>query len=248
MRVLQNTLLKTSTAQAESISDESQKTALRVGEILTVESWREADAGHLKLFFTLPCKNRQEWFAFGNHIELLKSDGTVLEVTDLDADTAPNSDRTQAPEPGIILPPPNQRPVRMVSILGKQVNLYAPIIEGGNFIWAEALHDGERLPQCAEHRDAIIRMARELQKARQQIDKPFKITSWYRPEPWNRRAGGAKKSQHLGGGGTDILVKGSTGKQLAAALSWWKGGIGIYPHMPHLLHLDVRGYRARWGF
>ncbi|NJO74311.1 MAG: hypothetical protein HC833_11470, partial [Leptolyngbyaceae cyanobacterium RM1_406_9] len=28
---------------------------------------------------------------------------------------------------------------------------------------------------------------RQLQRARNQIGRPFRITSWYRPEPYNRQ-------------------------------------------------------------
>ncbi len=116
-----------------------------------------------------------------------------------------------------------------------------------NFFWYEATHDGMRIPQNSTHTANIIKMATEAQKVRDRLGKPFKITSWYRPEPWNGRARGARNSTHLSGGAIDFLVEGMNGRQIARAVGDWDGGMGIYRHFPNLLHLDVRGYRARWG-
>lgn len=116
-----------------------------------------------------------------------------------------------------------------------------------NFFWYEATHDGTRIPQNPTHAQNIIKMALAAQKIRDRISKPFKITSWYRPEPWNSRVGGARNSTHLSGMAIDFLIDGMSGRQIAAIVGDWDGGMGIYRHFPNLLHLDVRGYRARWG-
>lgn len=124
-----------------------------------------------------------------------------------------------------------------------------PIIAGGSFTWGEATHGGSRIPQNADHAKNIVALATQLQKARQQIGKSFRVTSWYRPDPWNRRAGGARRSQHLEGKGIDIVVEGYMGADLARQLvSWWPGGLGIYGgNRRHILHLDV-GPKRKWGF
>lgn len=128
------------------------------------------------------------------------------------------------------------------------VYLHSPICrESPNFKWYEATHGGTRIPNNSAHTANIIRLATQLQKVRDRLNRPMQITSWYRPEPFNSRAGGAKRSQHLGGAAADLLVSGFSGRDLASQLSDWQGGMGIYPHYPNLLHLDVRGYRARWG-
>lgn len=124
-----------------------------------------------------------------------------------------------------------------------------PIIAGGSFTWGEATHGGSRIPKNADHAQNIVKLATQIQKARQQIGKPFRVTSWYRPDPWNRRAGGARRSQHLEGKGIDIVVEGYRGGDVARQLvSWWPGGLGIYGgNRRHILHLDV-GPKRKWGF
>jgi uncharacterized protein YcbK (DUF882 family) len=118
------------------------------------------------------------------------------------------------------------------------------IIPGGNFTWAEATHGGTRRP-TPSHRQNIIALATELQKARKQIGKPFHITSWYRPEPFNSQAGGVSNSQHLTGKAVDFWVDGVPSSSLVVLLHWWPGGMGRYPSMPDILHLDI-GPRRRW--
>ena len=56
-----------------------------------------------------------------------------------------------------------------------------PIIPGGSFTWGEATKDATRIPESVTIVNNIIALARELQKARNQIGRPFIINSWYRP-------------------------------------------------------------------
>ncbi|BAU41967.1 D-Ala-D-Ala carboxypeptidase family metallohydrolase [Leptolyngbya sp. O-77] len=138
-----------------------------------------------------------------------------------------------------------------IKLVGNRGTVYSdqPIIPNGSFTWGEATHNCTRLPQTAEHVENMVRLATQLEKARQQIGKPFRITSWYRPEPFNSKAGGARRSQHLGGGAVDIVVQGYMGADLAKMLvGWWPGGLGIYAgNRRHILHLDV-GVKRKWGF
>ena len=152
------------------------------------------------------------------------------EVPDVAPSPAPNRPKSPIRVPGIGI-----------------VDLYEQIVPGIPFYWYEATHGGQRIPQNSTHAANIVALAKALGPAREQIGKPFTITSWYRPDPWNRRAGGARRSQHLEGKGADIKVSGETGRSLANQLSWWPGGMGIYSHIPHIIHLDIRPNRARWG-
>jgi len=135
----------------------------------------------------------------------------------------------------------------MFRLPGYQSNFYLenPIVPGGNFTWGEALHGGERIPRTKEEVENIIALATKLQVARQQINRPFHITSWYRPEPFNSRAGGAKYSQHLTGKAVDLWVDGYSGFELRLLLHWWKGGLGTYSNLPKIIHLDIGAHR-RW--
>lgn len=137
-----------------------------------------------------------------------------------------------------------------ISIIGlnHKINLSDPIIPGGHFTWNEATHGGTRLPQQSAHTQNMITLAKRLEDVREQLGgKPITITSWYRPEPFNRNAGGARFSQHLGGAAVDIKMPGESGRSMGRKLSDWNGGMGIYPHLQMILHIDIRGHRTRWG-
>jgi len=122
-----------------------------------------------------------------------------------------------------------------------------PIAENVDFTWAEATHGGVRVPQTTEHARNIIALAIELQKVKDQLGRTIRVTSWYRPEPWNSRAGGKQDSNHLLGNAVDITVEGLMGKEVAAQLDWWPGGLQVYPgNREHIIHLDL-GPRERRG-
>lgn len=127
-------------------------------------------------------------------------------------------------------------------------NLEAPIIPGGHFSWNEATKGGERLPPNQEVYDAIVRIAKKAEWVREKLGgKPVTVTSWYRPPAVNRAVGGARYSRHINGDAMDIAVSGLTGKQMKALIDdEWEGGLGIYPNLPDIIHIDDRGYRARW--
>lgn len=122
------------------------------------------------------------------------------------------------------------------------VYLEQPIVFGGLFTWAEATKDGTRIPPNARLVSNIIALARALEKPRQQLDRPFRITSWYRDPDSNRRAGGARNSMHLYGKAADIQVVGYSQRQAARDLAWWPGGLGSYAGW---IHLDI-GPKRRW--
>lgn len=139
------------------------------------------------------------------------------------------------------LPP---RPARWTP---QNIQLHATIIANGSFTWAEATHGGTRMPPNQATVDAMVRIARLAQQARDRIGRPFRITSWYRPPEINERVGGASRSRHLVGDAIDFYCDGLTGNQVYWALDpWWTGGLGRYRRFPNLVHLDARPRRARW--
>jgi hypothetical protein len=146
------------------------------------------------------------------------------------------------PQPAPILLP--SRPARWTP---NNIQLFASIIPNGNFTWAEATHGGTRLPPDQATVNAIVRIARLAQQARERIGRPFLITSWYRPAEINARVGGVSNSRHIVGDAIDFYCDGLTGDQLYWSLdSWWPGGLGRYASFPYLSHIDARSYRARW--
>ncbi|MEM9002619.1 MAG: D-Ala-D-Ala carboxypeptidase family metallohydrolase [Cyanobacteria bacterium P01_F01_bin.86] len=147
------------------------------------------------------------------------------------------------------MPPPRPAPLpsRPQRWTPDNIQIGASIVPSGNFTWAEATRGGTRMPPDQATVNAIVRIARLAQEARDRIGRPFFITSWYRPPAVNARVGGVSLSRHIIGDAIDFYCDGLTGQQLYWALDpWWTGGLGRYTRYPYLCHLDARGERARW--
>ena len=89
-----------------------------------------------------------------------------------------------------------------------------------------------------------------LQVLRDHIGKPIHVISGYRSPKYNRRIGGARKSQHMLAKAADIKIKGMSPKEVKAAIvqlikegKMHIGGVGLYRTFTHY---DVRGRNARW--
>ncbi len=109
-------------------------------------------------------------------------------------------------------------------------------------------HDGTVVPK--EFFENVLELAENLQVLRTKLGKPIHVVSGYRTPDYNKKIGGAKKSQHMSAKAADIKVKGIGPKRLSERVkaliaegSMKKGGVGIYPTFTHY---DVRGTNARW--
>lgn len=147
--------------------------------------------------------------------------------------------------------PPKPKPVprspRPKTWTPYNIQLFASIIPGGSFTWAEATHGGTEMPPNQATVNAIVRLAHQAQSARDRIGRPFVITRWYCPTTSNPPVDESPFSRHRVGDAIDFYVDGLTGDQLYWALDpWWQGGLGRYRQFPYLCHLDARTYRARW--
>lgn len=96
----------------------------------------------------------------------------------------------------------------------------------------------------------LLELAKNLQVLRDEVKKPIKITSGYRPAELNAKVGGASKSRHITGEAADFKIEGYTPKQVAAIIEkliaegkMKQGGLGTYSTW---VHYDVRGTKARW--
>ena len=97
----------------------------------------------------------------------------------------------------------------------------------------------------------LLELAKNLQVLRDEVKKPIKITSGYRPAELNAKVGGATKSRHITGEAADFKIEGYTPKQVAAIIEkliaegkMKQGGLGTYSTW---VHYDVRGTAARWA-
>jgi uncharacterized protein YcbK (DUF882 family) len=86
------------------------------------------------------------------------------------------------------------------------------------------------------------------------------VVSGYRPPAYNARIGGARRSVHMGGRGGGISGVAADVRFARSRPSEWAvvanqllgkhyppgGGLGTYPVPGGWIHVDTRGYRARW--
>ena len=86
----------------------------------------------------------------------------------------------------------------------------------------------------------LIELAKNLQVLRDEVKKPIKITSGYRPAELNAKVGGATKSRHITGEAADFKIEGYTPKQVAAIIEkliaagkMKQGGLGTYSTWVH---------------
>ena len=66
--------------------------------------------------------------------------------------------------------------------------------------------DGTEVPE--EYMDNVRLLAENLQILRDYIGRPIKIISGYRSPDYNKRIGGARRSQHMTAKAADIKVQG----------------------------------------
>lgn len=242
LRITGSTVFKRRPVSSISLPASDQY-AVSKGETWKLNSYAYADSmgsfnGHIK--FTLEyvkdfIRNYNTWYVYEGHAQV-EIRGKVV-----------------YPIPSTPPPKPTDPPAytgKSFRLPGYTSTFYTdqPIIAGGNFTWGEATKNATRIPDRKQYVDNILALARQLQRARDQIGRPFQINSWYRPPAVNSAVGGASRSQHLYGSAADIQVQGYSGRTVAnMVLPWWNGGIGIYSNIPNVVHLDI-GPRRYWGF
>ncbi|MDF9408214.1 D-Ala-D-Ala carboxypeptidase family metallohydrolase [Pelotomaculum isophthalicicum JI] len=89
-------------------------------------------------------------------------------------------------------------------------------------------------------------LLRKLEALRNVVGAPVYITSGYRCADHNKACGGVENSYHTFGMAADIYSDEKNVYELAEiAENVGFDGIGIYPGQG-FVHVDVRGYQARW--
>lgn len=109
-------------------------------------------------------------------------------------------------------------------------------------------HDGTRVPD--KYIQNVLFLAQNLQVIRNELGDPLTILSGYRTESWNKKIGGAEKSQHKLAKAADLTCKSKTPKQLHSLIRQLikegkikDGGLGLYKGF---VHYDV-GESRRWN-
>ena len=91
------------------------------------------------------------------------------------------------------------------------------------------------------------RLVDVLDAIRERIGQPIEVLSGYRCPEHNAEVGGVPNSQHVEGTAADITYDGIDVDYLAqVAEECGADGIGCYYHQD-FVHVDVRGYEARWN-
>lgn len=95
------------------------------------------------------------------------------------------------------------------------------------------------------------RAAFKLEQFRHELgDKPLGAISYYRTPAYNSQIGGASNSRHTYADAADFSTQlvNSIGRSKFLRIAnrlYRNGGVGIYPSGS--VHVDTRGYKARWS-
>lgn len=108
--------------------------------------------------------------------------------------------------------------------------------------------DGTNVPDGLM--ENLKELVKNLQMIRDTIGKPIRVISGYRTPKYNRRIGGARRSQHMKAKAADIRIRGMSPIEVRSVVlklirdgTIKKGGVGLYKTF---VHYDVRGFNARW--
>lgn len=113
-----------------------------------------------------------------------------------------------------------------------------------HFSLSEFTCHGGRRPGHPSHMTTVSpHLVAHLEDLRRIVGRPLPIVSGHRCPWWNRRVGGAARSQHLTGTGADIPPGYATVAQ--AELAGFKG---IGRKGSWAVHVDVRASKARWEY
>ena len=101
--------------------------------------------------------------------------------------------------------------------------------------------------RCKDGSDTVIidlKLINYLELIRDNFNKPVHVNSGYRTETYNRKIGGATKSQHLLGKAADISISGIDPIEICRfAEELGMNGIGLYNNFAHV---DVRDNKSFW--
>jgi putative chitinase len=108
--------------------------------------------------------------------------------------------------------------------------------------------DEKRIVYNEAHRKNVLKLAKHLDKIREDWGSGIVVTSWYRPPAVNASVNGAKNSQHLNGSAADIRpVNGRINEFEKWLDKRWDMALG-YGSKRGFVHLDLRTPKLRWNY
>lgn len=113
---------------------------------------------------------------------------------------------------------------------------------------SEHFHETEFACRCCGrvHPEGVpSELVDHLEALRAHFGKPVRINSGYRCPRHNARVGGAKNSLHMAGKAADHYIEGVSAREVADFHE--KRGVDGLGRYPSFTHIDIRGYKARWG-
>jgi len=131
-----------------------------------------------------------------------------------------------------------------MSMLNLFPQLHEKIPGSKYFTWAEALYlpqvKAYAVPDLSQQMN-IIKLAVAMDRVREHFGKPIQVTSWLRPDAYNKLIGGAPFSFHKSGAAIDFVVVGMTIQEAKTQLFQDKN---LWPYRGELdtttwIHLDL---------
>ena len=245
LKILANTVLKPSTAQASTLPANTM-VPVEKGRELPILAYLEED-GHLKITLdpdkidTGAFGGKNTWWVSAFHIE---------DPAGFGPDNNPkDTPQAQAPKTGM------GTAFTLPGFQGQYWSGQPVSAKAKSLTWREALHfsgASYRKPENAVVVNNIIRICEEAQKVRDMYGKPLRCHSLYRDPETNRRVGGARLSTHVQGRAIDFSIPGVPVIEIYNRLNpSWPGGLAYSTSMG-FVHLDTRhlsgGGRARWVY
>ncbi|MEO0770128.1 MAG: D-Ala-D-Ala carboxypeptidase family metallohydrolase [Cyanobacteria bacterium J06649_4] len=265
LRVISDTLFKRKPIFSYQLT-RSEKVFVKNGTEFELSDNQRAEGNHVRIRLAntgLGDDRIQDWYAYAPDIVIEgNSSNNNPQVGDPSdrpqpvPDPDPEPVRPPSPPDPPVRPTPTPEPTRPAPtgpfrLPGFRSTFYLsePIIPNGNFTWAEATKNGNRIPVSRDIVYGIIRVARIMEEVRSRLgNRPIRVNSWYRDPATNRAVGGARYSRHLSGDAIDFVVIGVHAYTVYDRLNSWWGSQGGLASSSIFTHIDTRGYYARWSY
>ncbi|WP_371374337.1 YcbK family protein [Sporomusa aerivorans] len=101
---------------------------------------------------------------------------------------------------------------------------------------------------CGQEPGIDVRLQNILDAMREQVGRPLQLSCAYRCPEHNAEVGGVPNSYHVQGMAADVLVPDDMSVNELAEIAEQCGADGIGRYYESLfVHVDTRGYTARWS-